>query len=84
MILLRSVPAQGEPKAVLPRPFAVAGALIAAQEKSPEAPLLNEVVLARMMLRPDAPSEAVVDAEVAIREMIMLRVPVWRRLGIMR
>ncbi len=64
--------------------LAVAGALIAAQEQSPDAPLLNEVVLARMMLRPDAPSDAVVEAEATIRDMLLLRVPVWRRLGLLR
>lgn len=64
--------------------MAVAAALIAHQESDTGSPPPNEVVLARQLLRPDAPSDAVVEAESSIREMLRLRVPVWRRLGLLR
>ena len=64
--------------------LAVAAALITHQEQTPDKPPPNEVVLARLLLRPDAPSDAVVEAEASIRGMLRYRVPVWRRLGLLR
>lgn len=64
--------------------IAVAAALIRAEEENPGAPPPNEVVLARLLVRPDAPSDVLVDAEASIRDMLRLRVPVWQRLGILR
>ena len=64
--------------------MAVVASLITAQEQTPDAPLPGEVVLARQLLRPDSPSDAVVDAEASIRDMLRVRMPVWRRLGLLR
>ena len=64
--------------------MAVAAALITHQESAPQTPPPSEVVLARQLLRPDAPSDAIVEAEASIRDMLRLRVPVWRRLGLLR
>ncbi|HYF06269.1 MAG TPA: class I SAM-dependent methyltransferase [Acetobacteraceae bacterium] len=67
-----------------PPELAVNCMLFEAQERSPEAPLPNEVVIARRLMRPDAPSDAIVEAEASIRDMLQRGVPALRRLGLLR
>lgn len=62
----------------------VAGTLIALQQEAPDAPLPDEVTLARRLLRPDATSATITEAEADMRKMLVNLVPVWRRFGLLR
>ena len=81
--LSMAIPALGGGLACRPPELAVACLLFEAQETDPSAPLPNEVVLARRLLRPDAPSDVVMEAEASIREILRTGVPGLRRLGLL-